>query len=152
MYFKCLIVATATTLLSIAPLSGVKAGPESDALVECVSASTTDADIAEFIKVYALMLATHPSAESVVSATPGALEDTEAEIGEYLERILLIDCLPEVRASLKSDNGRGINLASLAVMQPVFQSLQTHIQSSDIGKRMFSNIEKKRIEKLLGAK
>jgi hypothetical protein len=65
---------------------------------------------------------------------------------------LVIDCLPEARASLQADNGRGILRATQIVTASVFQSLQSHIQTSDIGNRLFSKIEKERIETLLSDK
>lgn len=136
-------------LVVIAVDAVAQAKPETESVVNCFTANTTEEDKLAILKLLAITMASHPDVGDVVTVDPVALEGIEEQIGEYIERLLIIDCLPEARASLQADNGRGMLIAAQTVMASVMRSLQSELQATGTGNRLFSDIEKDRIKTLL---
>lgn len=108
--------AIAILLLVNSPIA--KAGAYTDQLSKCLVESTSVKDRAQLVRWMFSAAATHPAVQDLVNTTPEALEESNKNMGELLNRLLTISCQQEAKSALKYE-GQATMEASFNVLGQV---------------------------------
>ncbi len=98
--------------LAATPLA---AGPKSDAMGQCLVASTTGADRIDLVRWIVLAYSKHPSVSDYVTTDPEKDEEVERRMAALVERLVVDDCADASRAAF-TDEGP-------LAMQSAFEAL-----------------------------
>lgn len=132
-----LLLALTTGLLAFS--TEVRAEETSDALIACISDSTTGKDRVEFFKWMFSNIASHPQIKPMTNITPEFKMTKDRTAANLITRLLTVDCVKETKATMVvNGNSKGIENALSALGQMAMIELMSNpavkAASSDFGK------------------
>ncbi len=125
------------------------AGPDSDALGNCLVDSTTTAEKRALVRWIFAMAALHPGVQGGSTVTDEQRTAMSKEAARLIERLLTEACFTEARAAIQSEGQAAIRLSFQMLGQVAAQELFSHPKVADGLAEVGKYVNEKKFEKLV---
>lgn len=125
-----------------------KAGPDGDALGNCLVDSTTTAEKRALVSWIFAMAALHPGVEKSSSVTAEQRTAMSKEAARLIERLLTDACVSEARAAIQSEGKAAIQSSFQVLGQVAAQELFSHPKVAEGLAEVGKYVDQKKFEKL----
>lgn len=98
-------------MATAAMVSVCHAGPYEDAFLKCMIFHRSPADNESLMRWITIAYSASPAVRDVVTVAPGAEEEASRAMAAYVNRIFLVDCLPEIKDAFMYEGQTAIGAA-----------------------------------------
>jgi len=122
---RILITATVLCLATLAPQWAV-AGPQADALSNCLSENTNGKERKELARWVFLGMSAHPEIRALTTADAKTRTDSQKWMGTLVTRLLSENCAAQTRAAVQSEGSAGMMAAFRSLGELAMRELMTN--------------------------
>ncbi len=144
---NALLALFALSVLLLSP-SPVKAGVETDALTQCLLASTSTQDRQDLVRWVFSAASLHPAVSPIFSITAEQLDGANQGMGGLLERLMTVDCRDETIAAVKVEGELAIQTSFTILGQVAGQELFNSPEVAQALSGLDKHVDMQKIEAL----